>query len=140
MRYPLLGLPCAAVLMLAAAGACAAEQNPFVGTWHSSYVSAAAPSPLTVDDTLQINADGSFKETEHGGNLTTVVSGHYKIMPGNVLHLTAEQSEPKIPLEQLPPEDMHYQFTNPKQWTAVYDETVQGQKVQQIRQTFDRVQ
>lgn len=136
MRYIASRLPLSLSLLLATSNVVAAQQNPFVGTWHSTYTDPLVK--VQVDDTLVLNSDNSFKETEHGNNITSIVTGHYTMMPNNILHLVAEQSQPKVPLSQLPPEDMRYQFGSPTQWTADYSQSAQG-KEYPIHQTFQRV-
>jgi hypothetical protein len=136
MRYIALRLPLSLSLLLATPSIVVAQENPFVGTWHSTYTDPFLKAQI--DDTLVLNADGSFKETEHANNLTSVVTGKYTRMPNNILHLVAEQSEPKVPLSQLPPEDMRYQFVSPTEWTADYSQNVRG-KDATIHQTFQRV-
>lgn len=134
------------LLIVAATNVAYAQKNLLVGNWHGSYTfPASAPNGLAgvkVDDSLVLNADGSFKEIERGPDkMTSTVWGHYTVKD-DVMHLAPEKWEPKSasPTEQLPPEDMKFKFAaSNAQWSGTYTDNSTG-KPMTIHETFDRVQ
>lgn len=132
-----------ALALLTAAPSFAVAQNSLVGTWHGTYTfPASAPggaANMSVDDKLVLTPDGHFTETEiaKDGN-NDVVSGRYTVMPGNVLHLTPEASQPKSD-QPLPPEDYHYQFSGPNQLSVRYDQAGSDGRPLTIQETMQRV-
>lgn len=128
------------LLIFAATDIAAAQDKNLVGSWHGFYTfPAEAPHGLAgikIDDTLVLNADGSFKETERGPHdMNSVVWGHYTVKD-DVMHLTPEKSQPKSN-DPLPAEDLHFKFAAADRWTATYTDN-SSPKPMTINETFDR--
>jgi hypothetical protein len=142
MRQNTLKIFASFFLIFAAIDISAAQSKPLVGHWHGFYTFPdTAPNGLAgmkIDDTLVLNSDGSFKETERGPHdMTSIVWGHYTVKD-DVMHLTPEKSQPKS-ADPLPPEDMHFKFARADRWTAIYTDNSTGKPLT-IHETFDRAQ
>jgi hypothetical protein len=131
------------LLIFAATGIASAQKNPLVGNWHGVYTfPAAAPNGLAgakIDDSLVLNSDGSFRETERGPHyMTSVVWGHYTVKD-DMMHLTPEKWQPKSasPTDKLPPEDMQYKFAASDRWAGTYTDNSTGKPLL-IHETFER--